>query len=290
MKNSKLNNSATKNTLADMAVTMLANGDVITPESIVPETPEIDVAKIYDNLKKSERNADTKEAGKNTQSNNGEKKSSSTRAKLKNTVNVSEMMNKPASREDNAPTIGELMAEIKETHEQLQSGQIEQIAGFAKQGRALVLIKKNILTQKQLKESDEKQVSRIFGAKLKEAGIGDDVIARQARSMYIWLAENEKQAQEFLDTSIATEKSKRTKEQKRVANAHARVGLTPYVLFAAMSDNEPKPERTAMDTAKAHIKQVMKESKLESDSADYDAQILELAKSLLESALAELNV
>ena len=290
MKKQTLNTSATKNTLADMAVSMLANGDTITPAPIVPDVPEIDVAKIYDNLKKSERNADTKEAGKNAQSNNGEKKSSSTRAKLKNSVNVSEMMNKPSSRKDNAPTIGELMAEIKETHAQLQSGQIEQIAGFAKQGRALVLVKKNILTQKQLKESDDKKINQEFGKKLKEAQIGDDVIARQARSMYIWLAENEKQAQEFLNTSIATEKSKRTKEQKRVANAHARVGLTPYVLFAAMSESAPKTERTAMDTAKAHIKQVMKESKLESDSADYDAQILEIAKSLLESALAELNV
>jgi len=45
-----------------------------------------------------------------------------------------------------------------------------------------------------------------------------------------------------------------------------------------------------MDTAKAHIKQVIKESKLDPNSAEFDAKILEQAKALLEQALAEINV
>ena len=71
MKNQTLNTSATKNTLADMAVSMVANGDTITPAPIVPDVPEIDVAKIYDGLKTKERNADTKTAQKNAQGNTG---------------------------------------------------------------------------------------------------------------------------------------------------------------------------------------------------------------------------
>ena len=263
---------------------MVANGDTITPEHRF-KADEIAEQKAAEKARAS----DLKQGQKNTQADTGKGKSRATRTKLKNSVNVSEIMQKPVSRAKDAPTFEALCESIKETHAQLQANQIDQITGFAKQGRALVQCKKAILTQKQLKESDEKQVSREFGKKLKEAGIGDDVIARQARGIYIWLADNEKDAHAFLQAAIETEKAKRTPEQKRVFNAHARLGLTPYVLQAAMSESAPKSERTAMDTAKAHIKQVIKESKADKNAADYDSKILEAARDLLSQALAEIN-
>lgn len=295
MKKQTLNTSATKNTLADMAVSMVANGDTITPAPIVPDVPEIDVAKIYDGLKTKERKADTKTAQKNAQGNTGDKKSKSTRTKLADKINVAEMQAMPVSRDDNAPTVGELCESIKTTHEQMAKGQITQIEGFAEQGRALVQIKKSILSTK-FKDADTKTIDREFGKALKQYGIGNDIIPRQARSMYIWLGDNERKAVAYVNKAIAAKTP--TKEQKRVANAHKRIGLTPYVLMAAMvpNDNE-KSERTAMDTAKAHLKQVMKQySKSESnpkgldpDSKTYDDDIMEQAKLILESALSELK-
>lgn len=248
------------------------------------------------NQKKKERKSDVKKGAENEQSNQGEKKSRSTSAKLKNSVDVSAMLQLPVSRADDSMTGDELCQVILNTHQQLQAGQIDQLTGYAEQGRALVLIKRQLLTEKQLDESDEKKVNRAFGEKLKSAGIGDDVIARQARKMYIWLADNLEQAQQFVADALATEKEKRTKEQKKVASAHARIGLTPYVIMSAMTESEPSAEKTARDTAKAHITQVMKDlkkregkDKFDFDSADADAKIIELAQSLIADVYAEMN-
>ena len=165
----------------------------------------------------NERNSDVKHGAKNKQSNQGDKKSRSTTAKLKNSVNTSAMLQLPVSRADDSMTGDELCALILDTHEKLQAGQIDQLTGYANQGSALTFIKRQLLSEKQLDESDEKKVNRAFGQKLKEAGIGDAVIARQARSMYIWLSENIDEAQQFVSDALATEKEKRTKEQKKVA-------------------------------------------------------------------------
>lgn len=246
--------------------------------------------------KANARNADLNTGAKNEQSNQGAKKSRATTAKLKNTVKTSAMLQLPVSRADDSMTGDELCALILDTHAKLQAGQIDQLTGYANQGSALTIIKRQLLTEKQLDESDEKKVNRAFGQKLKDAGIGDDVIARQARSMYIWLSENIDQAQQFVSDALATEKEQRTKEQKKVVNAHARIGLTPYVIMSAMTESAPTAEKTALDTAKTHVKQVIKDlgkrkgkNKFDFDSADADAKIIELAKSLIDQALAEIN-
>jgi tRNA(Met) C34 N-acetyltransferase TmcA len=243
------------------------------------------------------RKVDLNTGAKNEQSNLGAKKSRATTAKLKDSVQTSAMLQLPVSRADDSMTGDELCALILDTHAKLQAGQIDQLTGYANQGSALTIIKRQLLTEKQLDESDEKKVNRAFGQKLKDAGIGDDVIARQARSMYIWLSENIAQAQKFVSDALATEKEQRTKEQKKVVNAHARIGLTPYVIMSAMTESAPTAEKTALDTAKAHIKQVIKDlgkrkgkNKFDFDSADADAKIIELAKSLIDQALAEINV
>lgn len=246
--------------------------------------------------KASKRTADLKHGAKNKQANQGEKKSRSTSAKLKDSVNTSAMLQMPVSRADDSMTGDELCQVILTTHRQLQAGQIDQLTGYAEQGRALVFIKRQLLTEKQLEESDEKKLNRAFGEKLKSAGIGDDVIARQARKMYIWLADNLEQAQQFVADALATEKEKRTKEQKKVASAHARIGLTPYVIMSAMTESAPSAEKTARDTAKAHINQVIKDlkkrkgkNKFDFDSADADAKIIEMAQSLIADVYAEIN-
>lgn len=192
------------------------------------------------------RDADLKQGAKNAQSDTGAKKSRTTRTKLKNSVNVSEVLNTKVSTTDDR-TIEQLCESIRETHAQLQANQIDQITGFAKQGRDMVQIKKALLTQKQLKESDEKQINRVFGQRLKEAGIGDDVIARQARGMYIWLSENESEARAFVQSAIDTPKDERTKDQKKIANAHARIGLTPYVIMSAMTSEEKEAAQDTID-------------------------------------------
>ena len=247
--------------------------------------------------KANARKVDLNTGAKNEQSNQGAKKSRATTAKLKDSVQTSAMLQLPVSRADDSMTGDELCALILDTHAKLQAGQIDQLTGYANQGSALTIIKRQLLTEKQLDESDEKKVNRAFGQKLKDAGIGDDVIARQARSMYIWLSENIDQAQQFVSDALATEKEQRTKEQKKVVNAHARIGLTPYVIMSAMTESAPTAEKTARDTAKAHVKQVIKDlgkrkgkNKFDFDSADADAKILEQAKALLEQALAEINV
>lgn len=247
--------------------------------------------------KANARKVDLNTGAKNEQSNQGAKKSRATTAKLKNTVKTSAMLQLPVSRADDSMTGDELCALILDTHAKLQAGQIDQLTGYANQGSALTIIKRQLLTEKQLDESDEKKVNRAFGQKLKDAGIGDDVIARQARSMYIWLSENIDQAQQFVSDALATEKEQRTKEQKKVVNAHARIGLTPYVIMSAMTESAPTAEKTARDTAKAHVKQVIKDlgkrkgkNKFDFDSADADAKIIEIAKSLIDEALAEINV
>lgn len=246
--------------------------------------------------KANKRKVDLNTGAKNEQSNQGAKKSRATTAKLKNTVKTSAMLQLPVSRADDSMTGDELCALILDTHAKLQAGQIDQLTGYANQGSALTIIKRQLLTEKQLDESDEKKVNRAFGQKLKDAGIGDDVIARQARSMYIWLSENIDQAQQFVSDALATEKEQRTKEQKKVVNAHARIGLTPYVIMSAMTESAPTAEKTARDTAKAHVKQVIKDlgkrkgkNKFDFDSADADAKIIEIAKSLIDEALAEIN-
>ena len=245
---------------------------------------------------KKERDSDVRQGAKNAQPNTGKGKGRTTRTKLTDSVNVSEMMKTKVSTTDER-TVEELCESIKETHAQLQAGQIDQLSAYASQGNDLATIKRQLLTQLQLDDSNAKKADIAFGKKLKESGIGDDVIARQARGMYIWLADNETEARAFVETAIATEKEKRTKEQKKVVNAHARIGLTPYVIMSAMTESETKAEKSAMDTAKAHIKQVMKDlakrkgkNKFDFDSADADEKILEQAKALLENALAEINV
>lgn len=114
--------------------------------------------------------------------------------------------------------------------------------------------------------------------------------------MYIWLSDNLEQAQQFVSDALATEKEKRTKEQKKIVNAHARIGLTPYVIMSSMTESEPSAEKTARDTAKTHIKQVIKDlqkrtgkDKFDFDSADADAKIIELAQALIADVYAELN-
>ena len=297
MKKQTLNTSATKNTLADMAVSMLASGDTITPAPIVPEVPEIDVAKIYTKLKEKERVENTLEAKSNAQPKQGEKKTRATRAKLSNNVNVEQIGTMPVSREDGALTVDQLLQRIKDTHEKLQSGQTNRISDMAQIGRDFVTVKKELLSLNQLEEKDEKKISRILGTKYKEAGIGTEVIDRQIRDKYIWLGENETEANDFIETARNTEKEKRTKAQKNLVNAYNRQAMTPYVIYSAMTPKEDPKEKTSADTAKAHINQVIKEmtkkkGKAQLDLSAIDAidKIREQAIAILDNALAEMEI
>lgn len=152
MKNANTNTSAKRNTLAATVVSMVANGDTITP---VHRFHADEVAEQKSAARK--RNTDLKTGQKNEQSNHGEKKTASTRTKLKDSVDTSAMLQLPVSRADDSMTGEQLCAVILETHQQLQAGQIDQLTGYAKQGRALVLIKRQLLTEKQLDESDKRK-------------------------------------------------------------------------------------------------------------------------------------
>lgn len=285
MKNQALNSSAKRNTLASTVVAMVANGDTITPEHRF-KADEIAEQKA---AQKARAN-DLKQGAKNEQANHGTKKGRTTRAKAGKT-NVKALLESTTIDANPAWTVQDRANYIRDIHSQLMQGQIAQLDAFIEQGQALIDIKALLVDAS--KHETEKALDRAFGDALKKAGIGSDIIPRQARALYIWLADNAEQAKAFIQNALDTfdaDPKKADKVTKSIATKYRAVKLSPYIIKAAMTPATDTATKTAMDTAKAHIKQVIKESKLDSDDAEFDAKILEQAKALLDAALAEINV
>jgi hypothetical protein len=208
----------------------------------------------------SKRKADIKAGQKNAQSNAGTKKGATTRVKAGN-VNIAELLTKPMTRAKDSDSIQSACDAIKTAHESLVSGQIAQLDAFIIQGHALVTIKAKLVKDAET----EKQADRAFGNALKIAGIGSDIIPRDARSMYVWLADNEKAVREFVNNALCAGDNA-TKEQKAIARKYKAVKLSPYIIKSAMTPKAETAERTSADTAKAHLKQVIAELSKGNDS------------------------
>ena len=280
-----LNTSAKRNTLADTVVSMVANGVTITPMHRF-KADEIAEQKSAERKRK----ADIKSGAKNEQASNGTKKGRTTRAKAGKT-NVKALLESTTIEANPSWTVQDRANYIRDIHAQLMQGQIQQLDAFIEQGQALIDIKALLVDAS--KHETDKALDRAFGDALKKAGIGSDIIPRQTRAIYTWLAENAEQAKAFVNDCLerfSADPKKADKLTKSVATKYRAVKLSPYIIYSAMAGNTEKTERSAMDTAKAHIKQVIKESKLDPNSAEFDAKILEQAKALLEKALAEINV
>ena len=285
MKNQAINSSAKRNTLASTVVAMVANGDTITPVHRF-KADEIAEQKSAERA----RNSDLKAGAKNEQANHGTKKGRTTRAKAGKT-NVKALLESTTIDDNPSWTVQDRANHIRDIHSRLMQGQIQQLDAFIQQGQALIDIKALLVDAS--KHETEKALDRAFGDALKKAGIGSDIIPRQTRAIYTWLAENADSAKAFVNDCLdrfSADPKKADKLTKSIATKFKAVKLSPYIIYSAMAGNTEKAERTAMDTAKAHIKQVIKESKLDPNSAEFDAKILEQAKALLEQALAEINV
>lgn len=291
MKNANQNTSAKRNTLASTVVAMVANGDTITPEHRF-KADEIAEQK----AKESARKKDLKTGAKNEQHQTGEKKSASTRIKA-GKVNVEKLLDSTGLDDNKSWTPQDRANYVRDLHNGLVSGQLEQVKTWAQIGTELVALKKDLL--KSGEYETQKQADRAFGEALKKAGIGSDVIPRQTRDQYVWVSENADAIREFVNNAIARfdkDPKKADKLTKSIASKYRALKLSPYIIKSAMEkDPTEKAVKTSRDLAKSYLAKLMDEmTKRESDKLDLDHKdaqktVLKEASEMLKAVLSEMD-
>jgi hypothetical protein len=218
---------------------------------------------IAETVRENERKekAAIKKAARNAQPNTGAKKSAVTRIKA-GKVNIAAMLAMPMTRAKDSETIQSACDAIKAAHESLVTGQLSQLDAFIIQGHALITIKSKLVKDAET----EKQTDKAFGNALKLAGIGADIIPRDARQCFVWLAENESDVRAFVADALAADTETASKEQKSIARKYHAVKLSPYIIKATMDKETKEP---AADTlAKIVTNAINRADKLGIDKAE----------------------